>query len=353
MHWSIDQFEDYLIERPSDHKVAQLLNSIKERYLAAKGEEVLLNQQEVAAYTKFYMPTNARKFDFLWSQLDPALKEKISKLPWVDFGCGPGTFIWPAVSAGVKGPFYGIDSNPHMLKQAKRLGEGLFPKATFNFSSSDEEVPFDEEKTLIFGNAVNEMGIAETLKWVERINPKFIIFIEPGTSKVFKELLELRASLKAQSFEIHYPCCAIEYECPISKKAEADWCHQVLREVPHPSIERIGQIAKMDRKIQPYIAHVYELDGKNLRDTQSARFVRFLNESKYSFNWEVCLNDNGTQSLVEFEIPKKDLKKRKQKKFKKLSVGHEVKYTLIKKIGPNRQRVSVEVVGIEEEESEN
>ena len=350
MHWTREQIEEFLIKRPSDQKVANLLNQIKAKYLEEKGESVSLTEEEVSAYTQFYMPTNSRKFEFVWEQLDPLVKEEISRLPFVDFGCGPGTYLWAAASVGIKGPFYGVDSSQPMLTQAKALGEGLFPDLDFNFTVTDKDIPFDDPKTLLFGNAVNELGVSQTLKIIERINPKFLIFIEPGTSKVFKEILALRAELKERTFEVHYPCASLEHACPVEgriKEDREDWCHQVLREVPHPSIERIGQMAKMDRKVQPYIAHVYELGGSNRRAESTARFVRFLNESKFAFNWEVCLIINGKQAIFEFEIPKKNLDKRTQKLFKKLSIGHEMTYSVLKNLKDNKIRAEVELRGID------
>lgn len=348
MHWTRELIEDHLIERPSDQKVANLLNDIKAKYLQEKGESVALSKQEISAYTQFYMPTNSRKFDFVWGQLPETVKEEIKKLPFVDFGCGPGTYTWPAINHGIAGPFYGIDSNKDMIAQARRLGEGLFPEADVSFDLSDKQIDFDAPKTLLFGNAVNEMGVTETLKWIERLNPRFVIFIEPGTSKVFKDILKLRQVLTEHKFQVHYPCASGEVACPVEGRIrdedKEDWCHQVLREVHHPSIERIGQMARMDRKVQPYIAHVYELDGKSHREEGTARFVRFLSESKFAFNWEVCLFKDEVQSVIEFEIPKKSLDKKTQKKFKKISIGHEVKYSLIKEVSDSKMRVTIELL---------
>ncbi len=351
MNWSRDLIEEHLIVRPSDQKVANLLNDIKQKYLEEKGESIPLSEIEVSAYTQFYMPTNARKFDFLWNQLPEKVKNEIIELPFIDFGCGPGTYTWPAIDCGIKGPFFGIDSNQHMIKQARLLGEGLFPDADVSFNLSEKGIDIDAPKTLLFGNAVNEMGVALTLKWIEKLNPKFVIFIEPGTSKVFKEILKMREELKDRKYQVHYPCASLEISCPVvgriigtGDNEREDWCHQVLREVPHSSIERIGQMAKMDRKVQPYIAHVYELDGTNKREVQTARFVRFMNESKHSFVWEVCLLDGDSQEIVEFEIIKKTMDKKAVKEFKKLSIGHEVSYDLIKDVAANKKRVSVKLL---------
>ncbi|MBK25026.1 MAG: hypothetical protein CME70_13595 [Halobacteriovorax sp.] len=351
MDWSRDLIEEHLLLRPSDQKVANVLNDIKQKYLEEKGESVPLNEIEVSAYTQFYMPTNARKFNFLWNQLPDQVKNEIKEIPFVDFGCGPGTYTWPAIELGIKGPFYGIDSNKDMVKQARKLSEGLFPDADVSFSHSEKGIDLDAPKTLLFGNAVNEMGVALTLKWIEKLNPRFLIFIEPGTSKVFKEILKMREELKERKYQVHYPCASLELECPVKNRRigtgdneRDDWCHQVLREVPHPSIERLGQMAKMDRKVQPYIAHVYELDGVNKRAQKTARFVRFLNESKHSFSWEVCLFENDQQEIVEFEIIKKSMDKKTVKEFKKLSIGHEVSYDLIKDVAANKKRVSVKLL---------
>lgn len=341
MHWDLETIEDYLIERPSDQKVASLLNQIKEKYIQERGESISLNQQEVAAYTMFYMPTNARKFNFLWGQLPEEIKNEIKELPFLDIGCGPGTYTWPAIAEGIKGPFFGIDSNTKMITQARRLAEGLFPDVEASFSTSEKGIDFDAPKTILFGNALNEMGVAMAMHQIERFNAQFVIFIEPGTSTVFDLMRKVRHEMNERKFEVLYPCASLEYECPIKT---GDWCHQVLREVPDSSIERLGQIAKMDRKVQPYIAHVYKLDGKNHRKDKTARFVRFITESKHAFIWEVCLLKDGLQNIVEFEILKKTMDKKTQKEFKKLSIGHEVSYDLIKEMAENKFRVSVELL---------
>ena len=111
-----------------------------------------------------------------------------------------------------------------------------------------------------------------------------------------------------KGYGVIYPCPAPKKKCPASGE---EWCHQVLRTVHEPEVERLSQLISLDRKIMPMIAHCYLKNhvGKNHR----ALFYRFLKETKHSFDWQVCLEEND--KLVTFEIPKRGMSKKKMKEF--------------------------------------
>lgn len=169
------------------------------------------------------------------------------------------------------------------------------------------------------------MGITEGLKLIEKVNPEFIIALGPGTSDYFKNALKLRQSLFEQGFHIHYPCTH-ELDCPVLKR-DGDWCHQIFHHVHDPSIERLSQIIERDRRTMPLIAHVYSRE-KNKSDYQGTT-IRFLGETKFSFEFQVCLEE-GTEKKI--EVLKKDLDKEQIKKWRHCDVGELLHFETLKQL---------------------
>ena len=238
-----------------------------------------------------------------------------------------------------------------MLEQARRVVRGAFPDrlTKVSFQNNIRELN-SEGSVLLFGNSLNEMSAKEVLQTVTRLKPKFIILIEPGTPEVFYKLMDIRKTLSARSFKNIFPCpTGVEF-CPVYttslQEEKIDWCHQVMKTVHHPSVERLSQKAKLDRKKMPLIGHVYffnDIEGDSLEeshnmDMKSFRVIRTITENKHSFLWDVCLNDNKT---LRFEIPKRKMKKPEIKELGMVCAGDKFSYEVVKEIDDRLWRVSL------------
>lgn len=337
-----------LVKGLSDRKLAHLLEGIKELYTARR--EGLPSKEwtaeEVSAYASFYLPTNKGKFAFVMDQLPQEVKDELSKCQVIDFGTGPGTYLSAYLDyfgGSDCGHLYGIDISENMLKQASELLTGLYPdlKTKMHFGEEVQNYSEARGRFLIFGNSLNEMSSEEVYKIIKKVNPTHLLFIEPGVPTVFDEIMKVRSLLKKDGYAIHYPCPSMD-DCPIISQmvelGEDDWCHQVWRGTHEHEVEHLGQLAKIDRKAMAFIGHLYS-KIENSSGEREHRFIRFLNETKHSYEWEVCLKSDSGLSKAVFEIPKKILSKKEGKEMKKLSVGINFDYEVDKVLGNGKIRV--------------
>lgn len=322
-----------------DRTLAKHIEAIRELYTIRRDgmEEKSWSEAEVSAYASFYLPTNKVKFDFLMDQIGDEIREELSQCQVIDFGTGPGTYLLAFLDyfgGSNCGHLYGVDINPLMIEQAKRLLYGLHPdlKTKIHFEEEVGNYSDARGKLLIFGNSLNELDHKAVFETIKKVRPDHLLFIEPGVPTVFDEVIQLRELLKKEGFDCHYPCPNMEH-CPLVKEEmeETDWCHQVWRGTHEPEVEHLAQLAKIDRRSMPFIGHLYSKSKPQL-DTK-ARFIRFINESKHSFVWEVCLK--GEEGLLKgtFEIPKKIFSKSEAKEMKKISVGTNFDFEIDKTLG--------------------
>ncbi len=338
---SYDIIKDHLIEKISENEIVKNLKKIS--FTFTQGRDKIQNIYEsramVASYACFYLPTNAQKMNFFLERVSPEVIEEIRSSVVIELGTGPGTYLLALMD--ILGPekmsFFGIDHNPLMLEQAKKLQQELFPTADAYWREDVPSLPADKKITLIFGNSLNEMGSSLAFRLIERLNPAHIIFIEPGTKQSFLETSKLRSTLIGRDYNILYPCQSND-PCPIIKNKLDDWCHQVVRTSLDPSTLRLSQLVSLDRTVMPAIIHLYskELSAEN----QSALIMRLLKSVKHAFFWEVCTLIDGELKLQEIEVPKKLFTKSEMKSLSKMSTGLNIEYSIDKVLGDGSVRVS-------------
>ena len=359
MTLSLTNLKPYFLNSHLDErKLASLLENIKVMYtIDRKGlPSKKWSEDEVSAYSAFYLTTNAAKFEWVMNQLSDGVREELARCDVIDFGTGPGTYLvafCEYFGNKAKGQLFGVDKEELMIKQARKICDGLYPELGISILDYLPKLTNNRKKLLIFGNSCNELSVKEIQEVIRKADADLILFIEPGTPVVYDQMMALRADFKKNDFECLYPCPSLKYECPVKKRVDEgreDWCHQVWRGTHDMTVERIGQMAKIDRKAMPMIAHLYAKDAKEkkLKESNEVRFIRYLNESKHAFTWEVCLLEEDNQKVCVFEIAKRSLSKSDQKYFKKMSVGENFKYELIKKISDEHYRVAIELSTIGE-----
>jgi ribosomal protein RSM22 (predicted rRNA methylase) len=320
-----------LISNITEPEIVKLINEMSLKFTKAREHitDYVFEHRHVSAYAAFYLPTNMPKLHFLLSKLPAEILLDFKNRPFIDMGCGPGTFslAWKKllnIPAFVE--MTGVDSAQIMLDQASKMMTGFFPKDKFQITRK-----FSEKKSnsvLFFGHSINEMGIAKAREQVMTIDPEYVIWIEPGTSELFLELKNLRGDL-CEHYEVLYPC-------PSSEACPSDWCHQVLRTTHHQSIERLSQLVSLDRKTMPMTAHVYrrkKTQGVATALINAPTTIRFLNETKFSFEYEVCYFDNNQNKNDVIEIQKKHLSKDEEKYFKHADVGEKIPFEVEKIVG--------------------
>ena len=185
-------------------------------------------------------------------------------------------------------------------------------------------------------------------KWIDDFDPSFVSFIEPGTPDTFKSILSMRDVMKEKGYKILYPCSSLDLGCPMS--GTQDWCHQVLKVVHDPWVERLCQLVSKNRRVMPMIGHVYSKETHNSVQPEGAKnvtLIRVLKETKFSFQWQVCLNlknefeSNLNHSLITVDVLKKYYSKKDQKILKKVSVGEVVFLNKLKEASPQNWHVEI------------
>ena len=340
----------------TDQILVQQIKKLQQNFTSNRLEiqDYLSDPKMVSAYTALYLTTNLQKFEFLMNLLSEEQKEKFEKYDFIDFGMGPGTYSLAhyLYFPNSISQYFGIDQSSLMIEQAQKVFS--------SFGINDQRVTIlkaleieqvnerKSKKVLFFGNSFNEMENLEFEKIISLLEPELLVLLEPGTKASFKKVFEVRDFLISSQYQCLYPCSHIHLKCPLTAD---DWCHQVLRVTHGPEVQRLCQLAKIDRNSMPLIAHVYQKKGvpfkKNL-DSQvlSGVTVRILPETKFSFRQLVCMDENDYRGLFEVEILKKRFDKQDLKKLKKKSTGERIIFTLEKVISKSILRIILLDLGI-------
>lgn len=330
--YSLEELSPYFLNPYlNEGKIIKGLHRIQSSFTTNldQRDEYVIDRDLVSCYSSFYLPTNMVKLNWGLSNLDSVLIDQLKESVLIDYGCGPGTFTLAWLNYFGDGEVYCVDLSSLMLDQAEKFGKAFFPNAQISYSQENPSI--EKQKVLLFGHSMNEMSLMEIESLIEKTDPEHIIMIEPGTYSVFQLLKELRGKLIGK-YNLHYPC--IDHSpCPMIDK---DWCHQVIRTTHDPSIERLSQKAKIDRRTMPLCFHVYS-KSKPVRLT-TARTVQFLRETKFSFDYKVCMGDK----LVEIQILKKKLSKSQKKNIEKHQIGESLSFSIDKEINSHQLRVSLD-----------
>lgn len=303
------------------------------------------SEMAVSAYTLFYLPTNFPKLKFVLDCLPGEIKSLIQESTFIDVGAGPGTYslaLLDYFKGDLKEELILIDSSDLMKKQAKKCLEHYFPfHSKISYETKIPSPKAEGIKTLFFGNSLNEMGLNKGLELVKKVDPDIFFMIEPGTKEVFSWVLDLRKEMGRKGYVPIFPCADLNHSCPLEKKLEEDWCHQVLYIQHHAEIERISQKVALDRRRLPFISHVYQKQAESLENqNRSYRLIRVLKETKFSYIFEVCFLE-GTLKTRRIEILKKDLSKEDKKSIKNINIGINLKLSKVKEIDTDNWRVKL------------
>lgn len=325
-----------LYEFKSENELVKSVQEISSKFTRARGSisDYLNDPRLVSAYAYFYLLTNIPKLQEVLKWMPAGWIETIKNCDLIDLGSGPGTFSLAWKEYGGTGDVYQIETAKLMKEQSLKIWEGLYQEKLFQ--SSRWEWKNDKSRLLLFGHSANEMGPDIVLRYIEEINPEHILFIEPGTKDFFPKMLSIREELLKKSFHVLYPCPK-EVRCPMEND-DKNWCHQFIHIKHDPEVERISQMVKLDRKLLPLTVHAY---SRSFRwDNPSERVVRVLPESKFSFEWDVCHNNE----LQHYQIMKKDFSKVEAKHVSSLLSGEAIVTELIKEVEKTRRTKLLRIV---------
>ncbi len=309
----------------SEKEVIRNINEISNKFTKDRAniQDYVENENLVSCYALFYLPTNVPKFEFVFSKLSDSIQKQILKNPFIDIGCGPGTYSYAISSLEHQGQVICVDKSKMMLKQAEKILTNTFKNKKFEFQN--KLVNKCDNATLFFGNSINEMGIQKAIDIVNVVSPEIVMFIEPGTSEIFLELKKFRNWMMTD-YQVIYPC-------PSNEACPNNWCHQVLRMTHAEDIERLSQLVGLDRRTMPLNAHVYIRRSYKVDPISELTLIQFINETKFSFIYEACEYSEGKNHNIKIEFMKKDLSKERVKFFKNLSLGEKITFLKDRLVG--------------------
>lgn len=298
--------------------------------------DYLSDEKLVSAYTAFYFLTNYQKLNTLldYADINP---EDLEHYHIYDIGSGPGTFLaaFSEIVFGHVGKMVGIEKSEVMRTQAKRLLSGI---GVDNFLITESNFEKYEGKRLaIFGHSINEMKLERAKKYLEKIDPDLIIVIEPGTKESFSGLLELRKYLLSKNYDCVYPCPS-NSNCPMFG-SQSDWCHQYMRIEMDLEVQELAQGMHLDRHLQAVSCFIFSRDAE-IGKHASKRLVRYQRQTKHSFEWQTCVDNNGKNELQNLEVTKRGMSKEDIKNTENIFPGQKVDYQEIKTL-PDKIRVGL------------
>lgn len=311
---------------PHESDLIRAIEEISRKFTTDRSKigDYLKDERLVSAYTAFYLATNLPKLAAIMKWMPEEWKENVKGRPLIDLGAGPGTFSLAWRELFGKSEFLQIENSEAMKKQARKLWDGNFPAEEMRHTGTLTN------GILLFGHSANEMNPETAIHYIEKFSADDIIFIEPGTPEFFGKMLEIRSELIRSGWHVLYPCPK-ETECPM--RGTSDWCHQFIHVTHDPEVERLSQIMRLDRKLLPLTVQVFS--RREYKKT-SERLVRVMPETKFSFEWQVCHDNN----LENYQVMMRGMDKATEKKIGSMLAGEPLS-TEVEKDVSGKKRVKL------------
>ena len=291
----------------SDREIANALKELSEGFTTRRDKigKYVLSDKLISAYALYYFPTNAQKFNALISHLPSDLVEQITRRPFIDFGCGPGTYSYAFSQLSTHGSVKLVESSSKMLSLARKV----LNCTDISFSSHKDICEIDDaNSTLFFGNSFNELSYDLQKSILERTSADCIIFIEPGTKASFHSIISFHDLLMSRGYIVNYPCRGAESICPMI--GTDDWCHQIVNSDLSVELQRLSQMAAIDRRRMPVVMRVY---SKHSHNQNGSLIFQELGVNKHSLRYKIC-NESRVIKIIEEKIS--HLKKKEVKSLK-------------------------------------
>ena len=235
----------------------------------------------------------------------------------LDWGCGSGIAGRRVVSYFGAAAFASLtlwDHSPVACDFAADVAQKTFPslrvtQATPGFLNSTERIGL-----LVISHVLNELSVeARDALRLLAVRADAILWVEPGTHDVSRQLGGFREQLRGSGFRVVAPCTH-ENECPMfAIGRERDWCHFFA---PPPSEifadsnwVKFGQRAGIDLRSLPYA--FLALDRKHLPDVAPVSerpptpdLSRVIGRVEHFKPYARLLNCDA-EGLTDLELPKR------------------------------------------------
>lgn len=314
----IQAIEKKALEIP--HK--ELFSAAKElskryRESSEKTESYILNVQEEIAYLCLRMPaTYAAIYYVLKTVFNQFPEEKITSI--LDLGSGTGAGFWAGSEVFDELNTYTfIEQNQNLLEMSLNLAKEAECKAALqsHLQTYTDKLKCSLHDLVLFSYTLCEVTEEEQKKALQNAIEKtsnFIVVIEPGTPRGYKNLLKIRDLLLHEELHLLAPC-PHKKQCPLASTDK--WCHFYQR-LPRTGLQKLlkeGSLGYEDEKFSYLV-----FSKKDLLKSKD-RILFFPQKTSGFLKFTLCAKEG---LLEEKTITKKD--KEFFKKAKKLDWGDEL-----------------------------
>jgi SAM-dependent methyltransferase len=289
------------------------LDRLRDRFLhgTAGGGSYWEKPEDLANYDFTYGERIGWKWDHVLREL--RIREwRPASRHVVDWGCGSGIASRRVIEFFGADQFETLtvwDQSPLACDFAAGAAQRAFPglrmaQATPGFLASTEPIGL-----LVVSHVLNELPVPARQSLLELAQrAEIILWVEPGTHAVSRQLGEVREQLRAAGFGVVAPCTHA-LPCPMfAPENQRHWCHFFAPPPPDLYADSnwvtFGQRAGIDLRSLPYCFIALERVVRSHNATGATGLSRVIGRPEHFKPYARLLNCDAT-GLAELELPKR------------------------------------------------
>lgn len=201
------------------------------------GEKYILSKEDALCYAFFRMPSTTAVITRCLS----FIPRNEYGLTLLDLGSGTGASAFALLNSELEvAKLTAVEESKHMLDVFNELNDGIdypFNVEQINKDFVKENLDLYKSDIVLASFSMNELNSKDRIAFLDKLwalANKYILIIEPGTPKAFKEMMSYKEYFLSKGGRILAPC--MSDACPIIKEELNDWCHFSVR-LRRPNVE--------------------------------------------------------------------------------------------------------------------
>lgn len=227
----------------------------------------------------------------------------------LDLGAGPGTASLASLDMGIGKHYTLIDNDGPMCDLSRAFFAQLGISSTVSNANLLNGEPLPTRDLVILSYVLGEMSEIQQLSLLERAwnaTNKFLVIVNPGTSRLFSSYLKWRDFFINYGGTILAPCPSHD-KCPMS---HGDWCHFKARVQRTKELKYVKD-GTMSFEDEPY--NYLIIAKQPVKQLSSVRILENPQHRPGHFHVKVCKGDViATYTISQSDPRYKILKKLKQ-----------------------------------------
>ncbi len=204
-------------------RIRECIIRLSDHFIKAEAKSPLAEKWAQIAYLAYYLPLNHLRAQAVCAEAKRlGFFEGIASA--IDIGSGLGSLTLSLLEFGPElKNLYSTDVSNEALKIQKNI---LADRSGRVHLSNQEDLKANVKLELAaLSYSWNEFSPLEKAKFLEQVDSfEAILVIEPSTSMLARNLMELRSQLIKKGFFAWGPCTH-QLDCPLLTHSKTDWCH--------------------------------------------------------------------------------------------------------------------------------